>query len=337
MHVWGVNITRRTVRNNEVVRIVNTKKGETGFVSHFADIDGLEGIHRGKPLELVPYSVARSDICSRAATANNPLLQRSDYKADGGLDVKYALTSSLTLTGTINPDFGQVEVDPAVVNLSQFETFYPEKRPFFTEGLNIFRFGDTPAPSHFNFFFPPSLFYTRRIGRSPQGSPDADFVDIPVRDHDPRRGENHRKDRRLVDRRPRRAHRRRARALRERRDVRTAAGRADDELLHLARHERDRRQIARRIHAHVRQSPRAGRAVVPARFGGVGRRRRLHELREEIVDSGRVAGRIGDQRERAVDRHRAGRRRRATTSVRTRRTCISIRRARRSKDGAAGP
>ncbi|MGA8807786.1 MAG: DUF5916 domain-containing protein, partial [Thermoanaerobaculia bacterium] len=178
VHVWGVNITRRTVRNNEVVRIVNTKKGETGFVSHFADIDGLEGIHRGKPLELVPYSVARSDLLTRGA-ANNPLLQRSDYKADGGLDVKYALTSDLTLTGTINPDFGQVEVDPAVVNLSQFETFYPEKRPFFTEGLNVFRFDDTPAPSHFNFVFPPSLFYTRRIGRAPQGSPDADFADIP--------------------------------------------------------------------------------------------------------------------------------------------------------------
>ncbi|HEX3578627.1 MAG TPA: DUF5916 domain-containing protein [Thermoanaerobaculia bacterium] len=178
VHVWGVNITRRTVRNNEVVRIVNTKKGDNGFVSHFADIDGLEGIHRGKPLELVPYSVARSDLLTRGA-ANNPLLRRSDYKADGGLDVKYALTSDLTLTGTINPDFGQVEVDPAVVNLSQFETFYPEKRPFFTEGLNVFRFDDTPAPSHFNFIFPPSLFYTRRIGRAPQGSPNADFADIP--------------------------------------------------------------------------------------------------------------------------------------------------------------
>jgi hypothetical protein len=178
VHVWGVNITRRIVRTNEFDRIVNTKKGETGFVSHFADIDGLEGIHRGKPLELVPYSVARSDLLTRA-DRSNPLLQRSDYRADGGLDVKYALTSDLTLTGTINPDFGQVEVDPAVVNLSQFETFYPEKRPFFTEGLNIFRFGDTPAPSHFNFIFPPTLFYTRRIGRAPQGSPDADFADIP--------------------------------------------------------------------------------------------------------------------------------------------------------------
>lgn len=178
VHVWGLNITRRTVRNNEVDRIVNTKKGDTGFVSHFADIDGLEGIHRGKPLELVPYSVARTDILTRR-DRSNPLIEGQDSRVDGGLDVKYALTSDLTLTGTINPDFGQVEVDPAVVNLSQFETFYPEKRPFFTEGLSIFQFGDTPAPSHFNFFFSPSLFYTRRIGRSPQGVPDADFVDSP--------------------------------------------------------------------------------------------------------------------------------------------------------------
>lgn len=179
VHVWGINITRRTVRNNEVVRIVNTPKGQTGFVSHFADLVGLEGIHRGRPLELMPYTVAREDVQTRA-DFSDPFLQRYGQKANGGLDLKYALTSSLTLTGTINPDFGQVEVDPAVVNLSQFETFYPEKRPFFTEGLNIFNFNDTPAPSHFNFFFPPSIFYTRRIGRAPQLLPQADFVDVPT-------------------------------------------------------------------------------------------------------------------------------------------------------------
>ncbi|HEY0140685.1 MAG TPA: DUF5916 domain-containing protein [Thermoanaerobaculia bacterium] len=179
VHVWGLNITRRTVRNNEWVRIVNTRKGETGFVSHFADIVGLEGIHRGRPLELVPYAVARSDVRTRF-DRDNPLLERQDHRADGGLDVKYALTSALTLTGTINPDFGQVEVDPAVVNLSDFETFYPERRPFFTEGLNIFRFNDSPAPSHFNFVSAPSLFYTRRIGRAPQVTPDFDYVDSPA-------------------------------------------------------------------------------------------------------------------------------------------------------------
>ena len=178
VHIWGINVTRRTVRNNEVVRIVNTPKGQTGFVSHFADIVGIEGIHRGKPLELVPYTVARTDVRTRFNTSD-PFLQRQDHRADGGLDVKYGLTSSLTLTGTVNPDFGQVEVDPAVVNLSQFETFYPEKRPFFIEGLQIFNFNDTPAPSHFNFFFPPNVFYTRRIGRAPQVLPSADFVDVP--------------------------------------------------------------------------------------------------------------------------------------------------------------
>ncbi|MEK6371779.1 MAG: DUF5916 domain-containing protein [Acidobacteriota bacterium] len=179
VHVWGLNITRRTVRNNEWVRIVNTPKGQTGFVSHFADIEGIEGIHRGRPLELVPYAVGRSDVLSRT-DRSNPFLDQIKYRNDAGLDVKYGITSNLTLTGTINPDFGQVEVDPAVVNLSEFETFYPEKRPFFTEGVNIFRFGDTPAQSHFNFFFPPEVFYSRRIGRSPQADVDADYFASPA-------------------------------------------------------------------------------------------------------------------------------------------------------------
>lgn len=177
-HVWGINITRRTLRTNEWVRIVNTRKGETGFVSHFADLTGIAGIHRGRPLELVPYTVARTDIQTRA-DRSDPFIARHDQRFDGGLDLKYALTSNLTLTGTINPDFGQVEVDPAIVNLGQFETFYPEKRPFFTEGTDIFRFGDTPSPSHFNFVFSPSLFYSRRIGRTPQVTPDADYYSSP--------------------------------------------------------------------------------------------------------------------------------------------------------------
>lgn len=179
VHRWGINVTRRTVRNNEWVRIVNTRKGETGFVSHFADIEGLEGIRRGKPLEIVPYAVARSDFESEIP-ATDPFTESVANDFDGGLDVKYALTSDLTLTGTINPDFGQVEVDPAVVNLSEFETFFPEKRPFFTEGSNIFRFDDSPAPAHFNFMFPPQAFYSRRIGRQPQLIPNSDAVAFPA-------------------------------------------------------------------------------------------------------------------------------------------------------------
>ena len=101
----------------------------------------------------------------------DPFTKSSKYKMDGGVDVKYGLSSNLTLTGTINPDFGQVEVDPAVVNLSQFETFFPEKRPFFTEGAQMFRYGNGPAHYRANFnFYGPNWFYSRRIGRSPQGT-----------------------------------------------------------------------------------------------------------------------------------------------------------------------
>ncbi|HUJ12335.1 MAG TPA: DUF5916 domain-containing protein [Thermoanaerobaculia bacterium] len=177
VQVWGINITRKTVRNNETDRVVNTPKGQTGFVAHFADLVGIEGVHRGRPLEVVPYTVGRTDL--RSGLAGDPLVGPHDSNMDGGVDLKYGLTSSLTLTGTINPDFGQVEVDPAVVNLTQFETFYPEKRPFFIEGLQIFNFATSPAPSHFNFFNTPTMFYTRRIGRAPEEVLDADFVDAP--------------------------------------------------------------------------------------------------------------------------------------------------------------
>ncbi|PYQ48453.1 MAG: hypothetical protein DMF59_15970 [Acidobacteria bacterium] len=177
VQLWGINITRRTVRINEWDRIVNTPKGQTGFVSHFADLAGIEGIRRGRPLEVVPYTVGRTDL--RSGLGKDPLLGAREMRGDAGVDLKYGVTSSLTLTGALNPDFGQVEVDPAVVNLTQFETFYPEKRPFFIEGLNIFKFADSPAPSHFYFWNNPTMFYTRRIGRAPQVGIDADFVDMP--------------------------------------------------------------------------------------------------------------------------------------------------------------
>ncbi len=111
VHVWGLNITRHTTRNNETARIVNTPKGRSGFVSNFADLDGLAGIHRGRPLEIVPYGVGRADVESRFDHAN-PFLRQTSERADGGLDVKYGLTSNLTLTGTVNPDFGPLLLPP---------------------------------------------------------------------------------------------------------------------------------------------------------------------------------------------------------------------------------
>jgi hypothetical protein len=165
-HVWGLNVSRWVARLNESSRLVQTPKKETGFVSRFADLTGIAGIKPRRGFEVLPYGVARSDLYSRV---DNPFIQPSAHRLNGGVDMKYALTSTLTLTGTINPDFGQVEVDPAVLNLSQFETFFPEKRPFFTEGADIFEFGSGPSSSRwgFNMWFP-TFFYSRRIGRAPQ-------------------------------------------------------------------------------------------------------------------------------------------------------------------------
>jgi Domain of unknown function (DUF5916)/Carbohydrate family 9 binding domain-like len=178
VHTWGLNVSRWNPRTFESTRLVYSPKTESGFVSRFADLNGIEGIRPKRALEMMPYGVVRSDLYSRQS---NPFISASEHRMDAGLDLKYALTSSLRLTGTINPDFGQVEVDPAVVNLSQFETFFPEKRPFFTEGASIFNFGNGPANSRwgFNMSFP-TFFYSRRIGRSPQGFiSEADYQDAP--------------------------------------------------------------------------------------------------------------------------------------------------------------
>src|SRR5436190_1267068 len=175
VYVWGFNISRWNARLHESSRLAFTPKKESAFISKFADLTGIEGIKPKRAFEIVPYGVARNDMHTKF---DNPFVHSSAQGMDAGVDVKYGLTSSLTLTGTINPDFGQVEVDPAVINLSQFETFFPEKRPFFTEGKNIFNFGNGPANSRwgFNMSFP-TFFYSRRIGRSPQGFVDPQFVD----------------------------------------------------------------------------------------------------------------------------------------------------------------
>ena len=177
VHTWGINVSRWMPRTMESTRLVFTPKTESGFVSRMADLTGIEGIKPKRRFEIMPYGVARTDLYSRES---NPFIEPSAHRMDAGVDVKFGLTSSLTLTGTINPDFGQVEVDPAVLNLSQFETFFPEKRPFFTEGAQVFNFGNGPANSRwgFNMWFP-TFFYSRRIGRSPQGFVNADWGDSP--------------------------------------------------------------------------------------------------------------------------------------------------------------
>jgi len=179
VHTWGVNFARYTYRLKEADRLVNTRKEETGYVSRFADLTGIAAIKPHRGFEIVPYGVARNDLYSRI-NRDDPFAETHTGRIDGGVDLKYGITSNLTLTGTVNPDFGQVEVDPAVLNLSQFETFFPEKRPFFTEGAQIFRFGQGPSNSRwtFNTSFP-TFFYSRRVGRSPQVFPSSDYSDAP--------------------------------------------------------------------------------------------------------------------------------------------------------------
>lgn len=177
-HVWGINFRRKRLKNQERDFLVNTPKNEQGRVSRFADLVGIEGIHPKRTVELQPYGVVRSDL-DYTLDRRDPLNAQRTADASAGLDAKYQVGSDLTLTGTINPDFGQVEVDPAAVNLTQFELFFPEKRPFFTEGANMFSFGQGPANVNFN-FSPPRPFYSRRIGRQPQGDLEGEWTTAPT-------------------------------------------------------------------------------------------------------------------------------------------------------------
>lgn len=171
VQTWGLQVWRGEARLNEISQWAFWHLNETGGPSKFGHLEGLH-ISRGPDRgEILPYVVGRSSLRPEIP-AGDPFTRPHAYDARFGGDFKYLVSSSLTLSGTINPDFGQVEVDPAVVNLSAFETFYPEKRPFFVEGSGLFDFGNM------NCFFCSntstiSLFYPRRIGRAPQGAGNA--------------------------------------------------------------------------------------------------------------------------------------------------------------------
>src|SRR5204863_2736115 len=179
-YVWGINFRREIARKNEVDYIVFTPKNGSGFVSRFVDLVGIEAITPPRRVEVLPYVTSRAAFSPHAS--GDPFNDGSQMTPGIGADAKIGLGSNLTLNATVNPDFGQVEVDPAVVNLSDVETFFSEKRPFFVEGANNFRFGQGGATNWWGFNWPgPQLFYSRRIGRAPQGTmPDADFTESPA-------------------------------------------------------------------------------------------------------------------------------------------------------------
>ncbi|HEY7897498.1 MAG TPA: DUF5916 domain-containing protein [Gemmatimonadaceae bacterium] len=175
--VWDIQIMRDIARRNERDSWAPWTQQSPGFVSTFGQLTGISGIPSPQRLELLPYVSA--GLTRAPGDKANPFFRTNDTKLSGGADVKYGLPSGLTLTATVNPDFGQVEVDPAVVNLTAFETFFPEKRPFFLEGSDIFAFGNVTRNNDYNGQY---YFYSRRIGRAPQGSaygPNTAYVDAP--------------------------------------------------------------------------------------------------------------------------------------------------------------
>jgi len=180
-HAWGLNARRVVHRKNESSWLALVPKNESGLVSRTAHLEGIAEIRPGRHLELLPYASARAEYVE-PPVSGDPWNDGSRYAGGAGLDLEYGLGTGMTLVGALNPDFGQVEVDPAVVNLTAFETFFEEKRPFFTEGSQVFlRFGRSGASDYTTYFYPePLLFYSRRIGRAPQGQATSAFVDSPA-------------------------------------------------------------------------------------------------------------------------------------------------------------
>jgi hypothetical protein len=171
---WGLQIAREIFRNNETDFWQPLSREAPGFVHLMGQLSGLQDIDSKKQAEITPYAVAGSEWFEKEP--ENP------YRADGfkrhlngGVDAKIGITNNFTLDLTVNPDFGQVEADPSQVNLTAFETFFEEQRPFFIEGKNIFDY-------NLGMHGPNNLFYSRRIGRRPQHYPDMadnEYTDIP--------------------------------------------------------------------------------------------------------------------------------------------------------------
>jgi hypothetical protein len=180
VQTWGLQIWRTLARRNENDMWAFWRNNQPGGPGYFGTIEGLALTQQPKQLELLPYVVSKSSFA--LPTPGDPFRSKQEMTSRVGGDIKYNITSSLTLDATVNPDFGQVEVDPAVVNLSDFETTFQEKRPFFVANSSAFSFGN------FNCYFCSNVsslnvFYSRRIGRAPQlGSlvrSQASYADVP--------------------------------------------------------------------------------------------------------------------------------------------------------------
>ncbi len=175
VQVWGLQVRRTLFRKNESSDWQRIPRNASGLVHLFGELRGLEGLSAPHQIEIMPYTVG--SLQSYRPVPANPFATGGKQTIVAGVDGKIGVTSDLTMNFTINPDFGQVEADPSVVNLTAYETFYEEKRPFFVEGRNIFNYQLMGGDGDFS---QDNLFYSRRIGRDPHYAPSIDgYIDMP--------------------------------------------------------------------------------------------------------------------------------------------------------------
>lgn len=169
--VWGMQLTRNVADIAERVQWTLIPVQAAGFSSRFGRLEGIAGVPPKQRIEVLPY--VATDLNYRAnENEANPFINRTGARVGG--DLKVGLGPNLTLDATINPDFGQVEADPAIVNLTAFEQVFDERRPFFIEGNELL------TGRGQSFIGRPTWFYSRRIGAAPRGFASGDFVDIPT-------------------------------------------------------------------------------------------------------------------------------------------------------------
>jgi hypothetical protein len=160
-HAWGFGVRRTVERFPESVAWPAYSRTTPGLMSQMGTLDGLDGLGSADRLEVTPYAVAKNlTRADRGGSFDHP------GEMTMGADVKVGITPNVTLNATVNPDFGQVEADPAVLNLGAFETFFSERRPFFVEGTGLYAFSLNcyiVVDCNTN----EGLFYSRRIGRAP--------------------------------------------------------------------------------------------------------------------------------------------------------------------------
>lgn len=176
--VWGIQSTRRYFRKEERSVWQRNPQNSPGWVSEFGELHGLDKLKPQRQIEIQPYVVSSRKTFE--ANPGDPFTDGEDYKTTVGIDGKIGVTNDLTLDFTFNPDFGQVEADPSAIALDGFQIFFQERRPFFIENKNIFDYTFSQSKAWLPTGGIDNLFYSRRIGRAPQGFVSGQFVDRPT-------------------------------------------------------------------------------------------------------------------------------------------------------------